>query len=71
MALAEEPERIMVIDGDTVERAGVRYRLTGLDAAEINHAKCLQECQLGIVTAAWLIELIAKRGANLDTGPQR
>jgi endonuclease YncB( thermonuclease family) len=60
---------IVVIDADTVELAGVRYRLTGLDAPEINAAKCQQERQLGIVAAAWLIELIAKRGARLDTGP--
>jgi endonuclease YncB( thermonuclease family) len=65
-APAAELEAILVIDGDTVEKSGVRYRLTGFDAPEIERAKCLQERQLGIVTAAWLIELIAKRGAELD-----
>jgi endonuclease YncB( thermonuclease family) len=68
VVLASEPAPIIVIDGDTVERAGVRYRLAGLDAPEINQAKCMQERQLGIVTASWLIGLIAKRGAKLDTG---
>lgn len=56
---------ILVIDADTVERDDVRWRLLGLDAPEIQTAKCPQERQRGIVAAARLIALIGERGGEL------
>lgn len=56
---------ILVIDGDTVMMDSERWRLTGLDAPEIHSAKCAQERQRGIVTAARLIGLLAERGGEL------
>ena len=66
-------EAIVVIDGDTVEQGGVRWRLVGLDAPEIHGAKCAEERRLGIITAARLITLIEERGGALEavTGKRR
>ena len=57
---------VVVIDGDTVERDGVRYRLAGLDAPEIQHAKCAAERTAGIRSAARLIELLSTQTHVLD-----
>lgn len=60
---------IVVIDGDTVERDGVRWRIDGLDAPEIHGARCARERQLGIIAAARLIALLEARGGRLiETG---
>lgn len=56
---------IVVIDGDTVERDGVRWRLSGIDAPEIHGARCAPERQLGIKAAARLIGLLEARGGRL------
>lgn len=56
---------IVVIDADTVEQAGVRWRLIGLDAPEIHGARCPEERRQGIIAAARLIALLAERGGVL------
>jgi micrococcal nuclease len=56
---------IVVIDADTVERAGVRYRIAGIDAPEIHGARCPAERQRGLVAAARLVTLLAERGGRL------
>lgn len=60
---------IAVIDGDTVERGGERWRIAGLDAPEIHSARCPEERQRGILAAARLIALLDQRAGRLvDTG---
>ena len=56
---------ITVVDGDTVERDGERWRVAGIDAPEIHGAKCAAERQRGIVTAARLVTLLEARGGRL------
>ena len=56
---------IMVIDGDTVERDGERWRVAGIDAPEIHGARCPIERQRGIVAAARLVALLEARGGRL------
>ena len=50
---------IAVIDGDTVHMGAERYRLLGLDAAEIHHAQCDAERRLGELTKRRLEALLA------------
>ncbi len=59
------PGPVTVVDGDTVEAAGVRWRLDGIDAPEIQQARCSLERERGIKAAARLVELIAQRGARI------
>lgn len=61
-----------VVDGDTVDFDGRRWRLTGYDTPEIYHAHCPRERHRGIVAAARLVALI-EAGAVLepDTGGRR
>jgi endonuclease YncB( thermonuclease family) len=47
-----------VIDGDTVHLEKERYRLLGIDAAEIHHAQCDAERRLGKLTKHRLEALI-------------
>lgn len=56
---------IAVIDADTVEQDGQRWRLTGLDAPEIHRARCPEERRRGILAAAHLIGLLAISPAEL------
>lgn len=68
-ASAARPEpaaQIHVIDGDTVEQAGVRWQLAGIDAPEIHRARCPEERRRGVLGAARLITLIETHGARLD-----
>ena len=39
---------IYVIDGDTIDVAGVRYRLIGFDTPETYFAKCAHEREIGL-----------------------
>jgi len=48
----------VAIDGDTVQTADERYRLLGIDAAEIGHAQCEAERRLGVLTKRRLQELL-------------
>ncbi len=54
-----------VVDGDTVDADGRRWRLTGFDAPEIFHARCAAERHRGVLAAARLAALIAD-GARLE-----
>jgi endonuclease YncB( thermonuclease family) len=75
------PERreladVTVIDGDTVDSAGVRYRLLGLDAPGVGGgrmgAHCLAERRLGQQARARLTELIgAARKIEAELTGQR
>jgi micrococcal nuclease len=49
---------LAVIDGDTVHLEPERYRLLGIDAAEIRHAQCDAERRLGELTKHRLEALI-------------
>jgi hypothetical protein len=63
---------IVVIDADTVERAGERWRVAGIDAPEIHGARCPAERQAGILAAARLVTLLAERGGRLiDQGREK
>jgi len=50
---------IVVIDGDTIDVGGVRWRLTGFDTPETRRAKCADERALGLHAKARLEELLA------------
>jgi endonuclease YncB( thermonuclease family) len=56
--LAAALASVTVIDGDTVHIASERYRLLGIDAAEIGHAKCEAERRLGLLTKRRLEDLL-------------
>lgn len=63
---------ITVIDGDTVERDGERWRLAGIDAPEIHRAHCPAERQLALKAAGRLIALLEARGGRIiDQGGKR
>ena len=49
---------LTVIDGDTIHCEHERYRLLGIDAAEIHHAQCDAERRLGELTKHRLEALI-------------
>lgn len=54
-----------VVDGDTVDFEGRRWRLTGYDTPEIFRARCSRERHLAIKAAARLVALI-EAGARLE-----
>lgn len=63
---------ITVIDADTVERGGERWRIDGIDAPEVHGARCPAERELGIVAAARLVGLLRERGGRLiETGKEK
>ncbi len=66
MAPAAQAQQIHVIDADTVEQDGTRWRLVGLDAPEIHRAHCPAERARGITAAARLIALLASDGGRLE-----
>jgi endonuclease YncB( thermonuclease family) len=61
-----EPDRINVLDGDTIRLAGIRQdvRLVGFNAPETTRARCAAERALGDVAERRLRELV--RAGNLD-----
>ncbi|GIK50343.1 MAG: hypothetical protein BroJett013_30400 [Alphaproteobacteria bacterium] len=59
LALQLAAADIAVIDGDTVDVGEVRYRVAGLDAPEIQNARCLAERRLGQVAKARAEQLLA------------
>lgn len=62
-----------VIDGDTLEAQGVRYRVVGVDAPEIGRAKCPLEKAAGLSAKAHAERMIgrAKRVVATDEGRDR
>jgi len=58
VAVTAAGEAITVVDGDTVDIGGKRYRLQGYDAPEIYHARCGQERDRGLIAAARLIGVL-------------
>lgn len=58
---------IAVIDGDTVHMGAERYRLLGIDAAEIRHAQCDAERRLGELTKKRLQDLVGSSRVELKT----
>lgn len=58
-AIALAPWPVMIVDGDTVDRMGLRYRLVGYDAPEIRRAKCDRERNQALAAKARLAELVA------------
>ena len=66
-AVAEtiSPASIYVIDGDTIDVGGNRFRLVGLDTPETYRAQCDYELALGHAATARLVELVGS-GSVLD-----
>lgn len=56
-------EAIRIVDGDTIDLYGERWRLLGFDAAEVANAKCAKELALGRAAAARLGALLAAASA--------
>lgn len=52
------PWPITVVDGDTVDRMHIRYRLVGFDAPEIRRAKCQAERERALAAKVRLGEII-------------
>lgn len=59
------PETVYVIDGDTIDVSGERYRLAGFDTPETYHAQCDYELALGREATSRLRELVAS-GQHLE-----
>lgn len=57
-AVTTAGEQVTVVDGDTVDIGGKRFRLQGFDTPEVYHARCGRERDLGLLAAARLIELM-------------
>lgn len=71
LSLISIVDPIRVIDGDTIERAGINYRLVGFDTPETFHARCDEERALGEAAARRLEELIAGNHVHIDPVTQR
>lgn len=59
-------EAVSVVDGDTVDVAGRRYRLVGHDTPEIFHAKCPAERDRGIAAASRLLSLLRSGAVAIE-----
>lgn len=51
-----------VVDGDTIDAAGERWRLTGFDTPETRYARCAREWMLGMTAKRRLERMIAGAG---------
>lgn len=60
--------RINVIDGDTITRGGVHYRLVGYDTAEMRHPHCIKELGLAHRATVRLREMV-KEGVEFKQIP--
>jgi endonuclease YncB( thermonuclease family) len=63
------PARFAVVDGDTVHRDKERYRLLGIDAAEIHRAQCDAERRLGELTRKRLEALLQSGSVAVAPDP--
>lgn len=61
-------EQIVVVDGDTVDVSGKRWRLMGFDTPETYYARCATELEKGKAATLRLVMLIATAKA-LDLEP--
>jgi micrococcal nuclease len=68
-AIAAAAVSFAVIDGDTVHLERERYRLLGIDAAEIHHAQCDAERRLGELTKHRLEALLRSGPVTIDPDP--
>ncbi len=64
-------ETVTVVDGDTVDIGGARYRLQGYDTPEIYHAHCGRERDLGLLAAARLIRMLQDGEVEVVRGEGR
>ena len=66
--LAASPDRLRVVDGDTLARGSVRLRVLALDAPDIgSHARCNAERLRGEAARRYALHLI--RSASVDVIP--
>ena len=73
-ALDWKPQNYTVTDGDTLKRNGIRYRLEGMDAPEINQICTLnnQDWECGLAAALYLEQLHGEDGFECeDLGQDR
>ena len=69
-----KPQTYTITDGDTLKRNGIRYRLTGIDAPEINQVCTLnnQDWECGLAAALYLEQLHGTDGFECeDLGQDR
>ena len=52
--ISMEPDRVEVLDGDTIRFEGVRYRLRSADAPETLDPACPAEAEAGAAATAWV-----------------
>ena len=65
----ESPRLLKVIDGDTIHLGDEKFRLLGIDAAEIHHAQCDAERRLGALTKHRLEALLQTGPAEFKPNP--
>lgn len=70
-AVTVNGEAVTVVDGDTVDIGGERYRLQGYDTPEIYHAACGRERDLGLLAAARLVEMMQAGPVEVTRGEGR
>lgn len=70
-AITTDGRAVYVVDGDTIDVAGVRYRLTGYDTPEIYHARCAAERDRGILAAAALVGMLRGGAVTIIDGEGR
>ena len=62
------PQTYIITDGDSLKRKGIRYRLEGMDAPEINQICTLnnQDWECGLAAALYLEQLHGKDGFECE-----
>jgi len=54
-----QPSALHIVDGDTIDLGGVRYRMSGYDAPELGKARCTCEHELAVRAKQRLRELMS------------